>query len=195
MKFGKAFKKQKVPEWTEAYVDYNGLKHILQEIRRLKQSKQPATPSKPVHERAFSGLNRQASSVCSTGDVENQVINVNEVQQQNSGKLYNTEFLWSPEGEGGENEITFFQKLDDEFNKVNSFFKDKVEEVTKEAASLNKQMDALIALRIKVMNAYQHVSSSPMRLSVDTNDSAVSKICSRSHAGTAGKVKIYKCIS
>lgn len=26
MRFGKEFKKQKVPEWTDAYMDYNGLK-------------------------------------------------------------------------------------------------------------------------------------------------------------------------
>lgn len=29
MRFGKEFKKQKVPEWTDAYMDYNGLKRIL----------------------------------------------------------------------------------------------------------------------------------------------------------------------
>lgn len=57
----------------------------------------------------------------------------------------------SPE-EGRENEINFFKKLDNELNKVNTFYKDKVEEVIREAALLNKQMDALIALQIKVEN-------------------------------------------
>ncbi|KAF5939120.1 hypothetical protein HYC85_023379 [Camellia sinensis] len=52
---------------------------------------------------------------------------------------------------GAEKEVTFFKKLDDdELNKVNSFYKDNVEQVLSEAAMLNKQMDALIELRIKV---------------------------------------------
>ncbi|PRQ40735.1 putative SPX domain-containing protein [Rosa chinensis] len=46
MKFGKEFKKQMVPEWSEAYMDYNGLKRILRELREYKQSKQhPAVTS------------------------------------------------------------------------------------------------------------------------------------------------------
>lgn len=54
--------------------------------------------------------------------------------------------------EGGEYELVYFRRLDDELNKVNKFYKDKVEEVMKEAAMLNTQMDALIAFRIKVEN-------------------------------------------
>ncbi|GKA10267.1 phosphate transporter PHO1 homolog 10 isoform X1, partial [Tanacetum coccineum] len=62
---------------------------------------------------------------------------------------YNTNFLMPPQ-EGGESEIMFFERLDEELNKVNTFYRDKVEEVIEEAASLNKQMNSLIALRIKV---------------------------------------------
>ncbi|KAL7240567.1 hypothetical protein ACSBR2_006262 [Camellia fascicularis] len=52
--------------------------------------------------------------------------------------------------EGGEYELVFFRRLDEEFNKVVKFYKLKVEEVVKEANMLNRQMDALIAFRIKV---------------------------------------------
>ncbi|KAL7260656.1 hypothetical protein ACSBR1_006343 [Camellia fascicularis] len=52
--------------------------------------------------------------------------------------------------EGGEYELVYFRRLDEEFNKVVKFYKLKVEEVVKEANMLNKQMDALIAFRIKV---------------------------------------------
>jgi predicted P-loop ATPase/GTPase len=52
--------------------------------------------------------------------------------------------------EGGEYELVFFRRLDDEFNKVINFYKKKVEEVMGEADDLSKQMDALIALRIRV---------------------------------------------
>ncbi|KAK9116661.1 hypothetical protein Sjap_015608 [Stephania japonica] len=51
---------------------------------------------------------------------------------------------------GGENELVFFRRLDDEFNKVNLFCRRKVEEVMQEAELLNKQMEALVAFRIKV---------------------------------------------
>jgi len=54
--------------------------------------------------------------------------------------------------EGGEYELVFFRRLDDEFNRVEKFYKEKVEEVMKDAIMLNKQMDALIAFRVKVEN-------------------------------------------
>lgn len=60
-------------------------------------------------------------------------------------------FLKSGE-KGGEYELVFFRRLDDEFNKVIKFYKKKVEEVMVEADELSKQMNALIALRIKVDN-------------------------------------------
>ncbi|MCL7024022.1 hypothetical protein MKW94_016712 [Papaver nudicaule] len=62
---------------------------------------------------------------------------------------YETKFLMSNE-QGGELEQEFFYRLDDEFNKVNKFYKDKVDQVMSEAALLNKQMDGLIAFRVKV---------------------------------------------
>ncbi|MCL7049887.1 hypothetical protein MKW94_025853 [Papaver nudicaule] len=62
---------------------------------------------------------------------------------------YETKFLMSDE-EGGEHELRFFKRLDEEFNKVNKFYKDKVDQVMNEAAMLTKQMDALIAFRVKI---------------------------------------------
>ncbi|KAL2546732.1 Phosphate transporter PHO1-like protein 10 [Forsythia ovata] len=164
MKFGKEFKKQKVPEWTEAYVDYNGLKRILQEIRRIRQ---------------------KAGNLQNSEDIENPVIAVNTVQQKNYRNLYNTKLLVSPE-EVEENEIIFFKKLDDELNKANTFYKDKVEEVMREATLLNTQMDALIALRIKVMNPGFHGSSSLRRLPTDIENLLPSKVTSPKRAKTFG---------
>lgn len=192
MKFGKEFKKQKVPEWTEAYMDYNGLKRILREIRRLKQSKEPPTPSRASQQRstlysAFSGLNLQANNVQkSTGDIEDQVIAVNMMQRDGSRKLYDTKFLMSAE-EGGENEIMFFKKLDDELNKVNKFYKDKVEEVIWEATVLNKQMDALIALRIKVEKPDIDETSSRRQVCTDVGNMGAVGVTSPGRERTAGK--------
>ncbi|KAJ9174246.1 hypothetical protein P3X46_017291 [Hevea brasiliensis] len=154
MKFGKEFKKQKVPEWTEAYMDYNGLKRILREILQCKQSRQPSTPLRSLHHRltmhrAFSGLELpQSTEFPSKGDIEDQVIDVSTSLEDGCRKFYKTEFLRKSE-EGGDIEVMFFKKLDEELNKVNSFYKDKVEEMVHEASLLNRQMDVLIALRIR----------------------------------------------
>lgn len=153
MKFGKQIKSQKVPEWTDAYVDYNGLKRILQEIRNCMLNN-PDTPRASQRRlslfRDFSSTSSalRGNSIETQEDIENQVIAVHAVQQENSRKLYNTKLLVR----GDENERYFFEKLDDELNKTNNFYKDKVEEVIAEDALLKKQMDALLALRIKMMN-------------------------------------------
>lgn len=155
MKFGKEFKKQKVPEWIEAYVDYNGLKRVLQELREFIQSKGPSTPARTSQQkstllRPFSGLDVQKSfDETKEDDIENQVIAVETVHKDDNREEYNNNFLM-PTQEVGQSEITFLERLDEELNKVNTFYRDKVEEVIEEDALLNKQMNALIALRIKV---------------------------------------------
>ncbi|XP_050277234.1 phosphate transporter PHO1 homolog 3-like isoform X6 [Quercus robur] len=159
MKFGKEFTAQMVPEWQEAYMDYNQLKSLLKEIQRFKQrTKPPATPAdlkrKLTLYRAFSGLtqryNHPTSPSSASDDIESQAILVNSVNHGGS-QSYQTTFRMSSD-KGGEYELVYFRRLDDEFNKVNKFYKAKVEEVMKEAAMLNKQMDAMIAFRIKVEN-------------------------------------------
>ena len=55
--------------------------------------------------------------------------------------------------EGGESKASLFQKLKEQLNKVNSFYKDQVEVLKDEATHLKKQKGALIALRIKVKNS------------------------------------------
>ncbi|OWM89520.1 hypothetical protein CDL15_Pgr024268 [Punica granatum] len=151
MKFGKHFERQKVPEWTEANVDYNGLMGILREIVRYKQqSKQTAPPSRALSlYRSFSGLIKLPRGPTSNGDIEDQVIDVNLSRHEGSRPHYRTDFLRQSE-EGGDIETKFFEKLDDDLNKVNAFYKAKVDEVMNERDLLNKLMDALIALRIKV---------------------------------------------
>ncbi|CAN0923604.1 Phosphate transporter PHO1 homolog 3 [Linum grandiflorum] len=176
MKFGKEFAAQMVPEWHEAYMDYNFLKTLLKEIQKFKQRTKPATSNqsgggggvggalsrKLTLYRAFSGLTQSHTSYnpispSDVADIESQqAILVNPVHHHEGGgspgdQSYQTTFLMAAE-EGGEYELVYFRRLDDEFNKVNKFYKGKVEEVLKEADNLNKQMDALIAFRIKVEN-------------------------------------------
>ncbi|KAG2696705.1 hypothetical protein I3843_07G070400 [Carya illinoinensis] len=163
MKFGKEFAAQMVPEWQEAYMDYGKLKTLLKDILRFKQrNRPPATPGglkrKLTLYRAFSGLTQRYNHYPTSPstardddhDIESQAILVNAVNRDGS-QSYQTTFLMSSD-EGGEYELVYFRRLDDEFNKVEKFYRSKVEEVMKEADMLNKQMDAFIAFRIKVEN-------------------------------------------
>ncbi|CAN6574751.1 unnamed protein product [Malus baccata var. baccata] len=157
MKFGKEFVSQMVPEWREAYMDYNSLKLIIKDILRFRKKYASSTPmaTTPAGSvlkrrvslyRAFSGLtSRQRGSLRKMEDEEILVAEEGEEGQ------WQTRFLM-PSEDGGEFEEVFFRSLDDEFNKVNCFYKKKVGEVVEEAEELSRQMDGLIALRLKVDN-------------------------------------------
>ncbi|XP_057974268.1 phosphate transporter PHO1 homolog 9-like [Malania oleifera] len=162
MKFGKEFASQMVPEWEEAYMNYDKLKAILKDILHLRQrmallpaaaeSPQASLKRKVSLYRAFSGLTSRSSSQKGyLRNAEDEPILVNAVQGEGSEGGYQTMFLMSSEV-GGDKEVMFFRNLDREFNKIVKFYKDKVEEVTEDAEQLNEQMDAFIALRIKVEN-------------------------------------------
>nr|WET17601.1 SPX-EXS4 [Phoebe bournei] len=168
MKFGKEFAAQMVPEWQQAYMDYNMLKNILKDILRYRQQTTPPSPAagggggglkrKMTMYRAFSGLTRRYSNLRGGGGGgEEQVILVNSAAADGDGvrmrssERYETMFLMAPV-EGGEYEMVYFKRLDDEFNKVNSFYMSKVQGVMAEADALTRQMNALIAFRLRVEN-------------------------------------------
>ncbi|XP_071731055.1 phosphate transporter PHO1 homolog 3-like [Rutidosis leptorrhynchoides] len=163
MKFGKEFTSHMVPEWQEAYMNYNYLKTLLKEILIFRQRKTMSNQVNPTSKvrslkrkvslfRAFSGL---TSDHHHKKVKEDEVIMVSAMHQPDEEQgginslCYQTVFLHSLD-EGGEFELVFFKRLDHEFNKVINFYKNKVDEVVKQAKELNIQMDALTALRIKV---------------------------------------------
>ncbi|CAL0312228.1 unnamed protein product [Lupinus luteus] len=183
MKFGKEFASQMVPEWQEAYMDYAYLKSLLKQTQNFKQKSNKRSTTQPellkrklTLYRAFSGLiqrHYQPLNHPLEQDIENnnQPILVNSFKQDGSEK-YETIFLMSAE-EGGEYELMYFRKLDDELNKVDKFYKSKVGEVMEEAVMLNKQMDALIAFRVKVENPTSSFDKS-VEMSLLASDVAVS---------------------
>ncbi|KAI9162357.1 hypothetical protein LWI28_026496 [Acer negundo] len=167
MKFGKEFACQMVPEWQEAYMDYDNLKTFLKEIQSIKQrNKQAAAATGPESltraltlYRAYSGLIIQRhkhnhpmmmmTSSPSMKDIESSIVS-NSVNR-NGSHSYETTFLMASTEDGGEYEQEFFNRVDNEFNKVDRFYRFKVQEVMEEAETLSKQMDALIAFRIKAL--------------------------------------------
>ncbi|CAG7895169.1 unnamed protein product [Brassica rapa] len=170
MKFGKEFSSQMVPEWHETYMDYNYLKTLLKDIINFKHKKNPHhghghhLHRKFTLYRTFSGLLSKSrlkrhhhghghghggGHFSDSDDDIEEGLKSAPILVHSASHGYETTFLMTAE-EGGEYEMVFFRRLDDEFNKVERFYKEKVEEVMKEAVMLNKQMDALIAFRVKV---------------------------------------------
>ncbi|KAF2551657.1 hypothetical protein F2Q68_00036175 [Brassica cretica] len=170
MKFGKEFTSQMVPEWHEAYMNYDYLKTLLKDIIRFKRKNNPHHHGHGHHHqlrgtltlyRSFSGLlaksgrrrhhhgGGQIGHLSDSDDDIEEGLRSAPILVHSASHGYETTFLMAAE-EGGEYETLFFRRLDDEFNKVDRFYKEKVEEVVKEAVMLNKQMDALIAFRVKV---------------------------------------------
>ncbi|CAN8293658.1 unnamed protein product [Cochlearia groenlandica] len=229
MKFGKEFSSQMVPEWQQAYMDYNFLKTLLKEIIRFKHRTNNAHPRgttstsknhnqesdredlnrKMTLYRAFSGLvstprrlrHSQNNNNNSHVDVE-EGIQLTRTTTTTTGPILvnttgsrgtETTFLMAAE-EGGEYELVFFRRLDDEFNKVEKFYKEKVEEVMKEAVLLNKQMDALIAFRVKVENpggewAWEDRTVEITRLASDIASSAAALSASTPAGAKSMKVR------
>ncbi|KAL5095869.1 hypothetical protein RYX36_000196 [Vicia faba] len=159
MKFGKEFVSQMVQEWQEAYMDYYSLKSILKEISKYKaqnlSSARRASTSTSKGSlrrrltlyRAYSGLNDNHRE--SSKKSEDEVILIQSVEGEDSKGFYQTMFLRASD-DGAEKDLEFFKKLDFEFNKVNAFYKKMVKKVVDEAEELSKQINYLIALRIKV---------------------------------------------
>ncbi|KAB2624512.1 phosphate transporter PHO1-like protein 3 [Pyrus ussuriensis x Pyrus communis] len=211
MKFGKEFSAQMVPEWRAAYMDYGYLKSLLKEIQLSKHRNNPdslaaaSTPHSQARKRrlalyrTFSGLTKsrhtqQPSSPSSTFggvDIESQAILVHSVNE-NDSESYQTTFLMAAE-EGGVQELEYFKKLDNEFNKVDKFYRSKVDEVMKEAAVLNKQMDALIAFRIKVENPQRMFdwSGEMTRLASDVATSTAALAAASPHGARASTGRVH----
>ncbi|KAL8038585.1 hypothetical protein ABFX02_11G117300 [Erythranthe guttata] len=162
MKFGRELAAEMVQEWQEAYMDYKHLKKLLKDIFTFRHhnnnnnhapsfSTRKSFRKRKIMHRVFSGLTGRPGSSPRKSSNDHEVILVGPVQKEGSVIYYQTMFLRSFE-EGSEFELVFFKKLDEEFNKVLRFYETKVEQVREEAKELNKQMDTLVALRIKVVD-------------------------------------------
>ncbi|GLJ51939.1 hypothetical protein SUGI_1103710 [Cryptomeria japonica] len=155
MKFGKEFVAQMVHEWHEAYMDYNFLKTMLKDIIRHKARPKPKPipnainpPSGGIKRamtfRSFSGLLRRDS-------ISEEEIIVVKSQEEDGNDSIETMFSRTAE-QGTEYEVLFFKRLDEELNRVNRFYRGRVEEIVKEAAELNKQISSLVACKYIVRN-------------------------------------------
>ncbi|KAJ0263300.1 Phosphate transporter PHO1 4 [Hirschfeldia incana] len=158
MRFGKEFASKMIPEWQEAYIDYAHLKTILQDIQTSRNISVSNSRMKTSFARNPTKRYNRDASVSETHDTV-----VNTVEEPEI--TYDMAFLKAGEP-GGDSELVFFRTLDQEFNKVNSFYRTEVEKATDEALALNKQIDSLVAFRLRVMEKKHSLSDS---ISVDVN--------------------------
>ncbi|XP_023549615.1 phosphate transporter PHO1 homolog 9-like [Cucurbita pepo subsp. pepo] len=150
MKFRKEFMSQMVPEWQEAYLDYSHLKTVLKEVSRARQPEASDGTTRNLKRRvslyrAFSGLAGPRRSQ----QMQEDAIHTN-IIHTGSEECYQSMLFASSSEQSDEHQVEFFRRLDDEFNKVVGFYKKEVAELMGEAEELSKQIDILIALRIKV---------------------------------------------
>ncbi|KAF8392157.1 hypothetical protein HHK36_022499 [Tetracentron sinense] len=148
VKFSKDLEAQLIPEWKDAFVNYWQLK---KNVKKIKLSRKPAE-TQEKHDFGFSIFDpiRWVSKnffarFHNSGDKSETI----QVKNKNGGgdeeDLYQTELveLFSEEDEVKE----FFERLDEELNKVNQFYKTKESEFLERGEILNKQL--LILLEVK----------------------------------------------
>ncbi|KAK2429185.1 phosphate transporter PHO1 protein [Trifolium repens] len=169
MTFKKDFKQQMVPEWEKEYMNYESLKKLLKEVKSSKKAKDNKHLQHRFSlERAFSGIHLHGgSNHKGNEDIEDQVIEVKtlEIDVDGSKELYETKL----NEERGEAEVRFFEKLDEELNKVNSFYKEQVEAAKNEAILLSKQVETLVALRVKVKSLDSGFQQKESMMSTDVD--------------------------
>ncbi|XP_065861855.1 phosphate transporter PHO1 [Euphorbia lathyris] len=152
VKFSKQLEAQLIPEWKEAFVNYWQLK---KQIKKIKLSQIPKQPPQLDHEfgRSIRFLAHKFSKTffCS-GDASSEIIQVRSKTMEggNEDVYYQTELLqlFSEEDEVK----VFFERLDDELNKVNQFYKAREMELLERGTLLNKQLDILTDLKRLLTN-------------------------------------------
>ncbi|KAM7280237.1 hypothetical protein ACFE04_007371 [Oxalis oulophora] len=153
VKFSKELEAQLIPEWKEAFVNYSELKKY---VKKIKVSRTPKI--NPKHDmndcgRSMFDLVRYFAKKVSdklliSTDEKTEIIQVKRRKPMADGssddeddEVYQTELvqLFSEEDEVR----VFFERLDNELNKVNQFYKTQESELLERGETLNKQLDIL----------------------------------------------------
>ncbi|OAY28126.1 phosphate transporter PHO1 [Manihot esculenta] len=151
VKFSKELEAQLIPEWKEAFVNYWQLK---KHIKKIKLSKKPQQPNK--HDFGLSIFDFIPSFPIKfslnffRSDTKTEIIQVrSKTMDDDDGEIYHTELL---QLFFQEDEIrVFFERLDEELNKVNQFYKATESEFLQRGELLNKQLQILFDLK-QVLN-------------------------------------------
>ncbi|KAJ9182309.1 hypothetical protein P3X46_006317 [Hevea brasiliensis] len=152
VKFSKELEAQLIPEWKEAFVNYWQLK---KQIKKIKLSRKPKQTQEVLNHdfglsifdpiRFFAG---KFSNNFFRSDTKTEIIKVRSKTMEDGHlrqEIYQTELLqlFSEEDEVR----VFFERLDEELNKVNQFYKARESELLERGELLHKQLQILLDLK------------------------------------------------
>ncbi|KAJ9154135.1 hypothetical protein P3X46_027502 [Hevea brasiliensis] len=156
VKFSKELEAQLIPEWKEAFVNYWQLK---KQIKKIKLSRKPKQPQQPNHDFGLSIFQiirffaYKFSNNFFRSDTKTEIIQVRcktmEDGNDDNEEIYQTELLqlFFEEDEMR----VFFERLDEELNKVNKFYKATESELVEKGELLNRQLQILLDIK-QVLN-------------------------------------------
>ncbi|KAJ8639225.1 hypothetical protein MRB53_015919 [Persea americana] len=146
VKFSKELEAQLIPEWKDAFVNYWLLKKYVKKIKLCRNHPETDT-NRNLH---FSDLIRYVGSSIRSrlfGDGKGQQHDIIQVKKESGDEeiQYRTHLieLFSD----GEEMKEFFERLDEELNKVNEFYKLKEREFIERGEVLKKQLQILVELK------------------------------------------------
>ncbi|XP_012456872.2 phosphate transporter PHO1 [Gossypium raimondii] len=156
VKFSKELEAQLIPEWKEAFVNYWQLKKHVKKIKLSRTNKQSASAEfthdfgrsilDPIRFIALKVASTTKHFFTSSNNITDEIIQVRSKSMDSDEEvLYQTELLqlFSEEDEVR----LFFERLDEELNKVNQFYKTKESEFLERGEILNKQLQILLDLK------------------------------------------------
>jgi len=187
VKFSKQFEAQLVPEWKEAFVDYWQLKKDVKKLQTVARGgavvpspwlhylhqKPPATahwvmrlPFLHSH-----GNHREPAAI----QVHKKLMMDGSIDGAVAGEVYETGVENGAGFVDAEAAKAFFQRLDQQLNKVNRFYERKEGEFLERGESLRRQLQILIELKAAITQQQQtrHGGGSS-KGSADTDDLSIS---------------------
>lgn len=159
VKFSKQLEAQLIPEWKDAFVNYWQLKKHVKKVKLSRISKLSQTTTS--HDYGLSMFDPLRSFFCrlscnATDDQPGQILQVKNTLSEPGPE---PEPQVEDEDEDGETELVdhlyseedevkvFFEKLDEELDKVNQFYRNKESEFLERGEMLNKQLQILLDLQ------------------------------------------------
>lgn len=172
VKFSKELEAQLIPEWKDAFVNYWQLKKHVKKVKLSRRTSMSAAAAACNHDygvsifdpvRSF--LRRRLSAVNPPADQHIlQVKNTISEQGGDEGEDEDDETELVDHLYSAEDEVkVFFEKLDEEVDKVNQFYMTKEKEFLERGEMLNKQLQILLDLHQVVDSTARRTSRSSGR--------------------------------
>ncbi|XP_074319501.1 phosphate transporter PHO1-like isoform X2 [Silene latifolia] len=159
VKFSKELEAQLIPEWKDYFVNYWQLK---KNVKKIKLSRKPKQSSQVYHNSGqycssvvdsffdsarslVSSISSKLHSTSSSSLEDNEVVESNSIEDEVEHEFHDSELsqLFSEEEEVKK----FFERLDEELEKVDNFYKARETEFQQRGEALIKQLDILLDLK------------------------------------------------